>query len=491
MANFKYKLMTAMVIIEVLSTIEITMIYAALRYMVQDFDSTPVAVGWTVTSFLLGAGVFAAIGGRLGDIYGRKQVLLVVIPGAIIGALIAGHSPTLTGVVIGRTLQGITGAILPLLIGILRENIDYRSLPLYIGILTAIASISAGMGLLLGGVLVDHFTWRWIFHCFAAVGVVALISAYFMLPWGATGKPHPGTNFFGGLLFVPGLVCLMVALNQGKVWGWTSWLTLSLLVTGVVFMVVWIHSELKAKVPLLNIRLAAGPEMRLAMIATIFLALTWNQFGQTWSLLMQQPKETGAGLGLSASMAGLIMQPQTLMALVGGPLAGWCIIRYGVRTSIILGAFVMASAWFAAMVEHEAIPFILVLMVAMGISSAFLYAALSTIVAQAAPEDRTSEAMGLLTVLRQISNAVGTVIVFYLLSISTVPGPDGSGEFPDTFSYLLTMCYIALGSVLIFILYFSLHERRAGNPGINSGAALSQPTQAGTRPEGADDGKGS
>ncbi len=79
MAKFKFKLMTAMVLIEVLSTIEITMIYAALRFMVEDFDSTPVAVGWTITSFLLAAGVCAAIGGRLGDIYGRKQVLLLII----------------------------------------------------------------------------------------------------------------------------------------------------------------------------------------------------------------------------------------------------------------------------------------------------------------------------------------------------------------------------------------------------------------------------
>jgi len=460
MAKFKFTLMTAMVLIEVLSTIEITMIYAALRYMVEDFDSTPNAVGWTVTSFLLSAAVCAAIGGRLGDIYGRKQVLLVVIPGSIIGALIAGTASTLTGVVIGRILQGVTGAIFPLLIGMLRETIDTRSLPLYIGILTAIGTVSAGMGLLLGGVLVDQLTWRWIFHCIAAVGVMAMISAYFILPWGEPGKPQAGTNFFGGLLFAPGLVCLMMALTQGKGWGWTSWLTLSLLVAGITFLVTWMRSELNARVPLLNIRLVASREMGLALAGTFIFSLTWNQFGQTWSLLLQQPRETGAGLGLSASMAGLIMQPQTLMALLGGPLAGLCIIRFGVRNSILLGSFVMASAWFAAMAEHEKIPFIILLMLAMGISSSFLFAAFSTIVAQAAPEHRTSEAMGMLTVMRQISNSIGTVIVFYLLSISTVTGPDGSGEFPDTFSYLLAMGYIASGSVLVFILYFSLYKHR-------------------------------
>ena len=464
MAKFKYKLMTAMILVEILSTIEITMIYAALRYMVEDFDSTPVAVGWTVTSFLLAAGVCAAIGGRLGDIYGRKQVLLVIIPVAIVGALIAGNASTLAGVVVGRTLQGVTGAIFPLLIGILRQNIDRHSLPLYIGILTAIATVSAGLGLLLGGLLVDYLNWRWIFHFIAAVGVIALLSAYFILPPTSPGKPQPGTNFFGGLLFVPGLVCLMVALNEGKSWGWTSWLTLSLLIAGLAFMVAWVRSELNARVPLLNIRLVASRELRLAMVATILLSLTWQQFGQTWSLLMQQPSETGAGLGLSASMAGLLMQPQTLMALLGGPLAGWCIIRYGVRNSILLGSLVMAASWFAAMLEHEAILFILLLMLTFGVSSAFLFSAFNTIVAQGAPEDRTSEAMGILTVMRQISNSIGTVIVFYLLSVSTVPGPDGSGEFPDTFSYLLTMGYIAFGSVLIFILYLTLYKSRGASP---------------------------
>ncbi len=472
MANFKYKLMTAMILVEILSTIEITMIYAALRFMVEDFDSTPVAVGWTITSFLLAAGVCAAIGGRLGDIYGRKQVLLIIIPVAILGAIIAGNASTLVGVVVGRTLQGITGAIFPLLIGILRENIDRHSLPLYIGILTAIATVSAGLGLLLGGVLVDYLNWRWIFHSIAALGVVALISAYFILPPTSPGQPQPGTNFFGGLLFVPGLVCLMVALNEGKSWGWTNWLTLSLLLAGVAFMVVWVRSELKAKVPLLNIRLVASREMRLAMVATILLALTWQQFGQTWSLLLQQPRETGAGLGLSASMAGLLMQPQTLMALLGGPLAGLCMIRYGVRNSILLGSLVMASSWFAAMVEHEAILFILLLMLTFGVSSAFLFSVFNTSVAQAAPEHRTSEAVGMLTVVRQISNSIGTVIVFYLLSVSTVTGPDGSGEFPDRFSYLLTMGYIAAGSVLIFIMYLTLYKRRDVKPEEGGGSGV-------------------
>lgn len=460
MTAFRIKLMFAMIMAEILATIEITMIFAALRHMVEDFGTTPDAVGWTITAFLLAAAASAAIVGRLGDIYDRKVMLLVVIAVAIIGAFIAGSSTTLSGVVFGRTLQGITGAALPLCIGILRQNIDSRSLPIYVGALTGILTVTAGLGLLLGGVIVDYLTWNWIFYIIGMVGIAAWFAVYWLLPSTRPGKAEPGTNFVGGVLFAPGIVLLILMLNQGRHWGWLSWQSLSLAILGSALLVLWARSELRAKVPLLNIRLLLSREICLAYIATVLFALTWNQFGQVWSMLLQQPTETGAGLGMSASRAGLLMQPQTLMALVGGPLAGWCLIRYGSRFSIAVGALVMAVSWTVAMIKHDTIPVIIVLMLGMGISSAFLFALFNTIVARAAPPDRTSEAVGVLQVLRTTANSVGAALVFYLMSQSTVPGPGGRGQFPDAFSYTLTMGYIAAGSFLIFLLYLFFYNPR-------------------------------
>lgn len=452
------KVMVAMIAAEILATFEITMVYAALRYLVQDFGS-PDAVGWAITSFFLASAVSAAICGRLGDMYDRKLVLLIVIALSITGSLIAGLSSSLTGVVVGRTIQGSAGAILPLCIGILRANVDARSLPMFVGVLTAIMTVSAGLGLLVGGLLVDYLTWHWIFYVTAAVGVFAWIAVYLLLPSGVPGRPVPGTNFLGGVLFAPGLVCLMLALTKGQAWGWASWPILGLAGGGALLLFAWIRSEMSARVPLLNIRLVLDREIAFAFIATILFGLTWMQFAQVWSLLLQQPTVTGVGLGLSASMAGLIMQPQTFVALVGGPLAGWLMVRHGVRFSMALGGFVLGGSWMVAMVKHDTIPMVLLLMIILGVSSAYLVAAMTTIVARAAPEHRTSEAIGIMAVLRTIASSIGALIVFHLLGSSTVTGPDG-GELPDRLAYLMAMGYIAAGLTLIGVLYAALYRPR-------------------------------
>lgn len=457
MAYSTRKIILAMLTAEILAMIEITMIFAALRYMVEDFGS-PEAIGWTITGFLLASGVSAALFGRLGDMYDRKTLLLIVIALSVVGSLIAGSTSTLAGVVVGRTIQGCAGGIFPLCIGIMRQNIAPKSLPIFIGLLSGVMTVSAGMGLLLGGLIVDHLTWHWIFYTTALLGVIAFVSVYLIIPSSPIRTPEPGTNFVGGILFAPGFVCLLLAFTKIKEWGWTSHYTLGFMLTGLVLIVAWLRSELKAKVPLLNIRILFNKDIFFATSATILFGFSWMQFGQIWSLFLQQPTETGAGLGLSASFAGLITQPQTLMALIGGPLAGWLFLRIGMRASVFLSATLLAAAWVAAIFKNDSIAFIVGLMFVMGLSSAMLISLLVTAVAKAAPAHQTSEAIGIYALLRTIAASIGAVIVFSLLSVSTVPGADGRGEFPNQFSYHLSMSYVAAGCFLIGLIYIVFYK---------------------------------
>lgn len=468
--NFKYRLMGAMVAAEVLSTFETAMIFAALRFMIEDFGD-PAAVGWTITSFLLAASVSAALCSRLGDMYDRRRMLLIVIGFSVVGSLIAGSSASLAGVIVGRIIQGGAGAVFPLCVGILRDNVEAKALPVYLGILTAILTVSGGLGLLLGGVVVDHFDWQAIFFVNAVVGVIAWVAIYAAVPPSKTRNAQPGTNFVGGLLFVPGLVLLLLALNKVKAWGWDSPLTIGMLAGGCALLAIWIWSELRARVPLIDIRMLANREILLVVLCAALLGLTWNQFQQFWSILLQQPVETGAGLGLSASLAGLVLQPQTLMALIGGPVAGWFAIRYGTRMGMATGAFILGASWIATMVNHGTIPMVVVLMIFMGFSSAFLYAMLPIIIAREAPAERTSEAMGLMTVVRGTATSIGAQIVAFLLSTSTVPGPDGQGSFPTSAAYNLTLGYIAAGSFLVGISYLCLSRTGRRRASATAGAA--------------------
>jgi MFS family permease len=450
--GFQFKLMSALVAAEILSTFEIAMAFAALRFMIEDFGS-PAAVGWTITAFLLSGAVCAAIFGRLGDMFERRKMLLVVIGLSVIGSLIASFWPTFTGVIIGRIIQGAAGGIFPLCVGILREQVKPKELPVYIGTLTAILTVSGGLGLLAGGLLVDHFTWHWIFYANALVGIVAWLVVFSFVPKGSASGATAGTNYVAGLFFVPAIVLIMLGIKKSTEWGWFDAKTLSMMAGGLVFTLIWVWSELRASKPLMQIRLLRNREILLVVLCAALLGLTWNQFQQIWSILLQQPVETGEGLGLSASMAGLLLQPQTIMALIGGPIAGWFIIRSGIRLSMACSSLLLCACWLAAIFHHSTIPFIIVLMILMGLSSSFLFAMLPIIITRAVPADRTSEVTGMMTVVRGTATGIGAQIVAYLLSVSTVELPDGGGQFPDQLSYNLAMGYIASGIFLVFFIY--------------------------------------
>lgn len=476
--NFNYSLMGALIAAEILSTFEVSMAFAALRFMIEDFGS-PAAVGWTITSFLLSGAVSAAVFGRLGDMFERRKMLLIVIALCTTGSLIASVWPSLTGVIVGRIVQGAAGGIFPLCAGILREQVDTKALPIYLGTLTAILTVSGGLGLLAGGLLVDHLTWHWIFYTNAAVGVLAWLAVFIFVPRGSASGATAGTNYLGGLLFVPAVVMIMLGIKKSTEWGWGDGKTQLLMIAGVFFLITWIWSELRASVPLMHIRLLKNRQIMLVILCAGLLGLTWNQFQQIWSILLQQPVETGAGLGLSASMSGLVLQPQTIMALVGGPVAGWLVIRRSIRFSMSIGTLILSASWVAAMLHHDSIPFIIFLMICMGISSAFLFAMLPIIIARVAPLDRTSEVTGMMTVVRGTATGIGAQVVAYLLSVSTVPLPDGTGSFPDHFSYQLAMGYIAAGIFMVFLLYLIMSEAEAGEerafPGV-TGSSTNQDT---------------
>lgn len=470
LSGFQYKLMGALIAAEVLSTFEVSMAFAALRFMIEDFGS-PSAVGWTITAFLLSGAVSAAVFGRLGDMFGRRRVLLLVIGLSVTGSLIASFWPTLTGVIIGRIVQGAAGGIFPLCVGILREQIAPKALPFYLGILSAILTVSGGLGLLAGGVLVDTFTWHWIFYANAAVGIIAWLVVLAWVPQGTASGAVAGTNYLGGILFIPAVVMIMLGLKKSAEWGWGDSMTLLLMGGGLLFLFAWVWSELRASQPLMQIRLLQHREITLVILCAALLGLTWNQFQQIWSILLQQPVETGSGLGLSATMSGLLLQPQTLMAFVGGPVAAWFSLRFGIRTSMAVGALVLSGCWLAAIVDHRSISFIVVLMILMGLSSSFLFAMLPIIIARVVPSERTSEVTGMMTVVRGTATGIGAQVVAYLLSVSTVTLADGSGQFPDQFSYTLAMGYIAAGIFLVFLCYLFLSKPEANTTTCSSSVA--------------------
>lgn len=451
------KLMLGLLSAEILSAFELSMLYAALRAMIRDFGN-PEAVGWVMTSFFLASAVSAAICGRLGDIFGRKRVLLVVVFLSIIGSLIAAFSDTLSGVIVGRVIQGTAGAIFPLCIGLVRENVKAESAPLFIGTLAATLTVTMGMGTFLGGVIVDNLSWHWVFFAGAAAGLVALVTVGLWMPRSPSQPFDRRTNIIGGVLFAPAVVLVLLGISKAPSWGWSSPETLISIGAGIGLLALWVFTELRAQVPLLDVRLLAHRQVFLVNLGSAILGLTSFQSMQLWSIVLQQPTATGVGLGLSATVAGIVLLPKTLIALASGPSAGWIISRFNGRMSMMAGAGIMALGWAALGYKHDSIPYMMVMLTLLGFGMSMFYSSIPIVIAQSVPMDRTSEASGMMLVIRSTAMGIGAQIVASILDSSTVEVAGAS--YPDETAVYRVIAYVIGGCVLMLLVSSRLSRQR-------------------------------
>jgi MFS family permease len=433
--------LTALVLAEIVSAVEATMIFAALRVFYREFGD-PVMVGWIMTAFLLVAAASASVCSRLGDM--RRRLLLIVLVLAGLGSLLGAWASTAPGVILGRAIQGMSGAVLPLCFGLVRESLPERRVPLGIGVISAAAFVSAGAAILLGGVLVDHFTWHWIFYVGAGTAALAVVTVALWVPRSEPAAAREPVDLLGVLLLVPAIAAVLLGLSQAKLWGWGDGRTLSLVLGGGVALGLWTWHELRTPAPLIDVRLLGQRQFALANLGVVLLALGPLQSGWLLSLLLQQPQWTGVGLGLSATLAGVILAPPMALAVLVGPGCGALAARFGARVPALLACALLLAGWGGIALRHDWLPFVAAMLVLQGIGMAMAYAAAPMLIVEVAPAERTSEVTGVSSVIRYVSNAVGSQGVALLLAHATVSDPArGPGSYPAPAAFVLTLGVIA------------------------------------------------
>lgn len=450
----------ALIIAELVSAFEATMVLGAMGGLLQVFGN-PVTVGWLMTGFLLVAASSAAICGRLGDIYGRRRILLIVLAIAGVGSLISAVSSSVEGVLIGRAIQGVSGAILPLCHGLVKENLPEHRVPFGIGMLVACAIvIGGGGGGLLGGVIIDHLTWHWIFIAGAAMAGIAFLVVWLLVPVSPQLKPNSSLDILGGVLFAPAIAGVLLAISKAPSWGWGDWRTISLALGSLALLAGWARYELSLKEPLIDVRLMANKQIALANIAMIFIGLGALQSHQAIVLLLTQPTWTGVGLGLTSTSAGLIFLPAMAISFFAGPVAGLLAARYGGRVPMILGGVLITGAWTAIAISHDSIWFIFIMLAIQHIGNTFCYSTIPMLIVEAAPPNRISEATGLNTVFRATFQGIGAQVIAFVLAASVIRDPaQAAVSFPTEGAYTAALGLMALFSCACLFCALALPKR--------------------------------
>lgn len=430
---------------------ELSMVSVAIPRFLEIFKTDLVTVSWTVTAFILvGAGT-AAVGGRLGDMYGRKRVLVALLALSTLGSVISLAVGTLPAVIIGRALQGTSAAVIPLLVGIARELFPPKKIATSTAIITAVGTLSAGLGVLVAGILLDLGDWRYMFLASSILALLSLILSIVIVPRSQTSNKTGGFDLVGAVLFIPAVAAIIYGLSSAKAAGWGSPVVLGLLIAGIVVLAFWVWWEWHATSPIVNIRYLSNRKVALALAIVGVLGLAaFSATSIAIPILLQSPLSSPIGLGTTATVYGFVGLGSSVVAFALSPVAGRIAARYGARTVALLGSAIVAIVTAALSVQPvtKVLLVVVVCIVLLGVATMALISAIANLMVEAVPPANTSEFVGFASVVRNTCIAIGTLIVAALLSSSVVP----STTFPTSRAWSLAMLWVTATAVVAFIL---------------------------------------
>ena len=212
-----------------------TTLIPALTELARSLHTDASGVAWTITGYLLAAAVCTPIFGRLGDMFGKRRLLVIALGLFAAGSVVSALGTGLEVVVIGRVLQGAGGGIFPLCFGIIRDEFPRERVAKSIGLLSAIAGVGGGAGLLIGGLLADHVSYHWIFWLGAISAALAAIFIELFVPESPVRTPGR-VDVRGALVLAVGLAAPLLAISRANECGWLDGRTLGLFGFGLVVL---------------------------------------------------------------------------------------------------------------------------------------------------------------------------------------------------------------------------------------------------------------
>lgn len=439
-------LLVSLILADMINGFELTMIYTAFPTIRRAFSGSPDTV-WLLTAGLLVSAAAAAMCGRLGDLYGRARILVLVMAVSGLGSFLAAAAPNLGWLVLGSAFQGTAGAILPLCMAIAKERLPGEHLPFAVSVLLCATMIAAILGFFLSGTIIVEHGWQAVymfsgtFSFLATGGVVATLGFR-----GARSEVAAKTNMFLGSLFVPAIALFLFGVTEVETLGLRDWRVWSSLAASIALAVIWVKHQLLQASPLIDLRLMCSRNLGLPYLCIGLLGVGALQHTFIMTQFLQASSSSGLGLGLSAIMTGYVLIPVRLAGVVGS-LGGGRIVRARGERSVMIGAaFAVACGWLLLYAFPKAPAAVFIGMMVEGTGHMAIVVAISSAILRSAPLERSGEAAGLVAVFRATAVAVGTPLVSSL--IAAHGSEDGRG-------YLSAFAFIASITLLIaFVAWF-------------------------------------
>ncbi|MFE5112850.1 MFS transporter [Streptomyces sp. NBC_00121] len=396
-----------------------TLVTPLIAELPQILHTTSSNAAWVITVTLLVAAVFVPVSGRLGDLLGKRRMLIACSVPLIVGSVVCALSSSVIPMIIGRGLQGMGMGMLPLGIALLRDVVPAEKLSSSIALVSASMGIGGGLGLPIASAVAQYTNWRVLFWGSAVLAVAVAALIWFLIPDVPAGAKGQRFDLPGALGLGAGLVSLLLAVSKGADWGWGSATTLGLFAAAVVILVGWGMWELRTRDPLVDLRTTARPRVLLTNLASIFVGTAMYASMLVVPQLLQFPEATGYGLGQSMLAAGLWMAPGGLMMMIVSPLGGKLTDARGPKFTLISGVLVIAAGYGLSLALMGSAWGLMLVTIVTSSGVGLAYGAMPALIMSSVPLSETASANGFNTLMRSLGTSVGSAVIGVVLAQMT------------------------------------------------------------------------
>jgi len=392
--------------------LDTTIVYVATPSILSSLHASLDAVLWVFNGYLLTYAVLLITAGRLGDLFGPRQLFAIGLVVFTAASALCGLSQDATQLIAARVIQGIGGALIaPQTLTVLMAIFPPARRGAAFGITGAVIGISTVAGPTLGGLIVTNWNWRWIFFLNVPIGVLALIGTFAVIPDVRPGRRHR-LDLVGVLLSSAALVAIVFGLIEGQRYDWgtiTGWLTIPMVIgAGVVLIVAFLAWERRQGEPLLPLGLFRNRNFSL---------MNWTGLAMAFAMqgiFIPVTIYTQSVLGMTPLQSGLTVAPMSVASGILAPFAGRLADRFGGKYLLMAGlaifgagaAFVTALATVSATQATFIVPFIVA-----GIGLGLVFAPMTTVAMRDIKPVMAGAASGVLNTTRQLGAVLGAASV--------------------------------------------------------------------------------
>ncbi|MET9547754.1 MFS transporter [Streptomyces sp. NPDC006627] len=426
-----------------------TLLVPVIKDLPALLGTAPSNATWVLTATLLAGAVATPIMGRLGDLFGKRKMLLASLAVMVVGSLVCGFTDDLVVMIVGRALQGFAMGAIPLGIGLMRDQLPREKLGSAMALMSSSIGVGGGIALPLAALVAQHADWHALFFGAAGLGVLAMALTLVFVP--ESPMRAKGTfDVLGALGLSVGLVLFLLPITKGSDWGWSSGTTLGLFAAAAVVLVLWGVMELRVKAPLVDLRTTARRSVLFTNLASIMVGVAFYAVSLVLPQLLQLPSATGYGLGQSMVVAGLCVMPLGLTMMFTAPVYARLSAKYGPKTTLILGMLIIAVGYGAGLGLMSAAWQTIVISVVLGAGIGLAYSSLPALIIGSVDPSETGAANGLNTLMRSIGTSVSSAVIGMVLA--NTADHVGGVAVPTMHGFRLSFL-IATGAVVIGLLF--------------------------------------